>query len=203
MGVVSDRSKFNPNPCTPSEVANNWRMLHWLLSRFPWEPTEDDHEKLVRWNNTFTRFQLVSPCQAVEGCGGSGGECATPGTFASGITPETKTLTLGGTITATGGPNSQDILDNSPYTLICDGADRYTYLDGDHPDGILALTLNLLETSASIEISVGALTGSASWELTGLADPYDYEADIDDTYALATNTSSQFDAASLTAAISA
>jgi hypothetical protein len=41
------------------------------------------------------------------------------------------------------------------------------------------------------------------WELTGLVDPYDYEADLDDAYPLTTDGSSQFGAASLTVTISA
>lgn len=196
---LSDRSKFSANPCSPAEIANNWRILHRLLSRFPWEPTEEDDGKIPYWNNGQIRFLLKTPCQAVSGCGGSGGECATPGTHASGITPDTKTLTLGGTIDA----ENQAILDGSPYTLICDGADRYTYLDVDYPGGILSLTLNCLATSAIVENSVGSLTGSGVWTLAGLVDPYDYEADLDDAYPFTQDTSSNVDWSNVTVTISA
>lgn len=200
---LSDRSKLNPNPCNTEQEAQNWRVLHRLLSRLPLEPTEDDDGKLMRWNNTQKRWNLVDPCVATMGCGGSGGECATAGTWASGITSLTKVLTLGGGITATGCASAADILAGSPYTLTCNGGDQYTYLDFGFACGILAITLDLFETSATVNISVGTLTGGAVWTLSSLTAPYDYETAINGSYTLTTNDSSQFDAASLTATISA
>jgi hypothetical protein len=201
--AINDRSKFNPNPCSPAEEQHNWRLMHTLFSRMQamLEPTASDDGKLPIWNNTNHRWILVDPCVAAAGCGGSGGECASSGTWASGITPFQKKLTLGGSISATGCPDAGEILSGSPYTLTCNGGDQYVYIDGTFPCGVLAITLDILQTSATVNISIGAGTGAAVWTLSPLSDPFDYVADLNAAYTLTTNGSSQFDAASLTATI--
>jgi hypothetical protein len=203
----SPRSTFIPHPCTRTEELHNWQALHRLVGRLPLEPTDADDGKLLRWSNSQQRFLLISPCQAIVDCGGSGGECTLPCEHASGITPKTKTASFGGSLVETGCDGAQEILSQSPFVLICDGPCRYTYLDMEFNCGgmttTLALTIDVFATESVLTASIGALTGGVVWKKTGLTAPFDMETEINGSYALHENLSSQFDATNLTATISA
>lgn len=84
---ASPRSRFIPHPCSPAQRAHNDAVIHSLVGRMPWEPTSADHFKVLRWNNTDKRFEMVSPCTAISGCStdtGAAGDCdCTSGTLGS------------------------------------------------------------------------------------------------------------------------
>lgn len=201
----SPRSTFIPHPCSKSEELHNWQALHRLLGRVPLEPTEDDDGKVLRWSNSQKRFILVSPCAAVADCGGSGDECGSAYADCSGVTPRTKTLAAGGTITGTGCADAQTVLDDSPYVLVCNGAGSYEYIDPDFMCGSMAIqfqwTLVLMPTEAVVYVGMG-LSGQAVWKKTGLTSPYDCESGINGAYTFFSNDSTQADFSNVTITIS-